>query len=99
MVAIISCGLVLLVYGETAFDLTGFALVMSASMLSGLRWTITQVLLQGKPGASGHGASGGPIEILLHLTPGELITLLETSGTGHCCQWLEPSEQSCSMLL
>lgn len=99
VVAIISCGLVLLVYGETAFDLTGFVLVMSASMLSGLRWTITQVLLQGKPGASGHGASGGPIEILLHLTPGEHVTLLEPSCKGHGCQWLEFSEHSCSMLL
>eukprot|EP00891_Asterochloris_glomerata_P003104 jgi/Astpho2/3104/Aster-03393 len=79
VVAIISCGLVLLVYGETAFDLTGFVLVMSASMLSGLRWTITQVLLQGKPGASGHGASGGPVEILLHLTPVMAATLLSIS--------------------
>ena len=48
----ISLGLVLLVKGETQFDLLGFVLVMSASMLSGLRWTITQVLLQG---ADGHG--------------------------------------------
>lgn len=28
----------------------GFILVMSAAMLAGLRWTITQVLLQGTPG-------------------------------------------------
>ena len=49
----------------------GFVVVMTASMLSGLRWTITQVLLQGTPGSSGHGASGGPVEVLLQLTPGE----------------------------
>lgn len=53
MVGVISLGLVLLVKGETQFDALGFVLVMSASMLSGLRWTITQVLLQG--GADGHG--------------------------------------------
>lgn len=47
MVIIITCGLLLLVAGETQFDLIGFILVMSASALSGLRWTITQVLLQG----------------------------------------------------
>lgn len=44
---IITCGLLLLVAGETKFDALGFLLVMSASALAGLRWTITQVLLQG----------------------------------------------------
>ncbi len=71
IVGIISCGLLLLVYGESHFNLVGFVVVMTASMLSGLRWTITQVLLQGTPGSSGHGASGGPVEVLLQLTPGE----------------------------
>ncbi|DBA91746.1 hypothetical protein WJX77_007198 [Trebouxia sp. C0004] len=69
IVGIISCGLLLLVYGESHFNLLGFVVVMTASMLSGLRWTITQVLLQGTPGSSGHGASGGPVEVLLQLTP------------------------------
>ena len=71
IVGIISCGLLLLVYGESHFNLVGFVVVMTASMLSGLRWTITQVLLQGTPGSSGHGASGGPVEVLLQLTPGK----------------------------
>lgn len=56
VVGVISLGLVLLVKGETSFNLLGFVLVMTASMLSGLRWTITQVLLQGT-GADGHGAA------------------------------------------
>lgn len=47
VVAVISLGLTLLVAGETQFNFVGFVLVMLASMLSGLRWTITQVLLQG----------------------------------------------------
>lgn len=47
VVLIITCGLLLLVAGETKFDMLGFVLVMSASALAGLRWTITQVLLQG----------------------------------------------------
>lgn len=37
----------LLVAGEVEFHLMGFILVMTASALAGLRWTITQVLLQG----------------------------------------------------
>jgi drug/metabolite transporter (DMT)-like permease len=47
VVGVITCGLLLLVAGETQFHAVGFVLVMTAAMLSGLRWTITQVLLQG----------------------------------------------------
>ena len=54
MVGIMSVGLSLLVFGETEFNLAGFIVVMSASCLSGLRWTITQVLLQGADGHSEH---------------------------------------------
>eukprot|EP00887_Chlorella_sp_A99_P007579 scaffold28.g7579.t1 len=67
VVCVISAGLLLLVAGETRFDLVGFLLVMSAAMLAGLRWTITQVLLQGAPGASA--AHGSPVEVLHQLTP------------------------------
>ena len=81
---IISCGLLLLVYGESHFNMVGFVVVMTASMLSGLRWTITQVLLQGTPGSSGHGASGGPVEVLLQLTPGERILTCRKSLTSAC---------------
>jgi len=79
VVAIISVGLLLLVYGETAFDVTGFTLVMTASALSGLRWTITQVLLQGGkggPGGGGHGGGGAdPVEVLLSLMPVMALTV------------------------
>lgn len=39
-------GLLLLVAGETQFHLLGFLMVMSAALLSGFRWTVTQILLQ-----------------------------------------------------
>ena len=55
VVLVISMGLGLLVAGETEFNLAGFVIVMVASALSGLRWTITQVLLQGSE-AHGTGA-------------------------------------------
>jgi drug/metabolite transporter (DMT)-like permease len=48
-VCVISAGLLLLVAGEVEFDALGFVLVMSAACMSGLRWTITQVLLQARP--------------------------------------------------
>jgi hypothetical protein len=47
VVLVISAGLLMLVEGETKFDAVGFFVVMTASMMSGFRWTITQVLLQG----------------------------------------------------
>lgn len=53
MVVVIVAGLILLVAGETQFHLLGFGLVMTASCLSGLRFTLTQVLLHG------HHTSGG----------------------------------------
>lgn len=58
---VIVCGLLLLVAGETQFDLVGFLLVMTAAMLAGLRWTITQVLLHGHKahGEAGQGRAGG----------------------------------------
>ena len=45
---VISLGLVLLVRGETHFDAAGFSLVVVASCLSGLRFTLTQVFLHGQ---------------------------------------------------
>eukprot|EP00884_Botryococcus_braunii_P017261 jgi/Botrbrau1/4218/Bobra.0044s0018.2 len=72
VVAVISLGLTLLVAGETQFNMVGFVLVMLASMLSGLRWTITQVLLQG---SDHQGASGGPVEVLASLMPVMSLTV------------------------
>lgn len=76
VVSIISVGLFLLVAGETEFNLVGFVMVLAASALAGLRWTITQVLLQGDD----HNRSrGGALEIIEALTPIMGITLLITS--------------------
>ena len=46
IVVVISIGLGMLVDGEVEFNLVGFLLVMSAAAMSGVRWTIAQVLLQ-----------------------------------------------------
>lgn len=47
VVGVIVTGLALLVEGEADYDGLGFSLVMTASCLSGLRFTLTQVLLHG----------------------------------------------------
>ncbi|KAK3828516.1 MAG: triose-phosphate transporter family-domain-containing protein [Benniella sp.] len=46
IIGVIVVGVVLTVAGETQFDLTGFILVLSAAVMSGLRWSLTQMLLQ-----------------------------------------------------
>ena len=58
----------------------GFILVMTAAMLAGLRWTITQVLLQGGPGGGtlsptgrGGGGSGDHQVLMLGVREGFLL--------------------------
>ncbi|KCV72174.1 hypothetical protein H696_01576 [Fonticula alba] len=46
LISWMTIGIILTAYGETNFNATGFVLVLSAAILSGLRWTLTQVLLQ-----------------------------------------------------
>jgi hypothetical protein len=45
---------------------------MCAAALAGLRWTITQILLQGHKHEA---SSGGPVEVIFHLTPIMGLTL------------------------
>ena len=54
IVVVISTGLVMLVDGEVEFNLLGFFLVMSAAAMSGVRWTITQILVQVRSSAPKH---------------------------------------------
>ncbi|KAK3674591.1 hypothetical protein LTR78_005677 [Recurvomyces mirabilis] len=45
IILVMTAGVVMMVAGETAFNVAGFALVMSASFCSGFRWSMTQILL------------------------------------------------------
>eukprot|EP00195_Chlamydomonas_chlamydogama_P011097 CAMPEP_0202891508 /NCGR_PEP_ID=MMETSP1392-20130828/1552_1 /ASSEMBLY_ACC=CAM_ASM_000868 /TAXON_ID=225041 /ORGANISM="Chlamydomonas chlamydogama, Strain SAG 11-48b" /LENGTH=439 /DNA_ID=CAMNT_0049575287 /DNA_START=181 /DNA_END=1500 /DNA_ORIENTATION=- len=76
IVTIISIGLALLVAGETQFDATGFALVMVASCLSGLRFMLTQVFLHGNHHQA---ALGNTLEMVEGLTPVMSVTVLVVS--------------------
>lgn len=48
MISLIFSGVLLMVATETKFVLDGLILVLSASALGGLRWSLTQLLLQNK---------------------------------------------------
>lgn len=87
VIAIICVGLILLVYGEAEFNLAGFIIVMTASALSGLRWTITQVLLQG---SSAHGVGEPASTCTLTLSAPDHCTALQAkvSTLGMCGEFI-----------
>ena len=46
VVLLIAIGLFMFTFESTQFSLIGFILVLLASFLSGLRWTLSQIVLQ-----------------------------------------------------
>jgi solute carrier family 35 protein C2 len=70
IITFMTCGVLLMVAGETAFDTLGFVLVMTAAASSGFRWSLTQILLIRNP------ATSNPFATLFFLAPIMFITLL-----------------------
>lgn len=71
VVVFISAGLFLFTYHSTQFNLEGFIMVLSASVLSGMRWTLAQIVTQ----KSEIGLSN-PIDMMYHIQPWMIVTLL-----------------------
>ena len=69
IILIMTLGVIMMVYGETAFSALGFILLMMASFFSGLRWSLTQMLLRRHP------ATANPFASLFFLTPIMFVTL------------------------
>ena len=69
IIAIMTVGVVMMVMGETKFSALGFLLLMLASFFSGLRWSLTQILLRRNPSTS------NPFASLFFLTPIMFVTL------------------------
>ena len=69
IIVTMTLGVLLMVYGETAFHALGFALAMSASFFSGFRWALTQILLLRHP------ATSNPFATLFFLSPIMFLTL------------------------
>lgn len=63
-------GVVMMVFGETAFSALGFILIMSSAFFSGFRWSLTQILLLRNP------ATSNPFSTLFFLTPVMFVALL-----------------------
>ncbi|KAG0719790.1 Solute carrier family 35 member C2 [Chionoecetes opilio] len=71
LVVLIAGGLFLFTYKYTQFNLFGFLLVIIASLLSGLRWTLSQLVMQ----KSELGLSN-PIDMVYHIQPWMTVALL-----------------------
>ncbi|KAG6000476.1 hypothetical protein E4U43_001590 [Claviceps pusilla] len=69
IIAVMTFGVVLMVFGEVEFKLGGFVLVISAAFFSGLRWSLTQILLLRNP------ATSNPFSSILFLSPVMFVLL------------------------
>lgn len=74
IIIVMVAGVILTVEGETKFDTLGFSLVLVASIVSGLRWSMTQLLLQHE-----HMGISNPIATLYYLSPVMFVTMLTLS--------------------
>ncbi|RCI15622.1 hypothetical protein L249_3356 [Ophiocordyceps polyrhachis-furcata BCC 54312] len=70
IIAIMTMGVILMVFGEVQFKLGGFVLVISAAFFSGFRWGLTQILLLRNP------ATSNPFSSIFFLSPVMFVTLL-----------------------
>ena len=71
LVLLISLGLFLFTYRSSQFNPGGFLLVLSASCISGVRWSLTQLVLQKKEIGLSH-----PLDMMYHLQPFMAISIL-----------------------
>lgn len=70
VIAAMTLGVIMMVAGETAFDKTGFALIMSASFFSGFRWSLTQMMLLR------NAATSNPFSSIFFLAPVMFVVLV-----------------------
>nr|KAG5704526.1 hypothetical protein BaRGS_003837 [Batillaria attramentaria] len=62
---------------STQFNMEGFVMVMLASILSGLRWTLAQIVLQKHEIGLHH-----PLDMMYHIQPWMILTLLPLAATA-----------------
>lgn len=70
IIATMTMGVVMMVFGEVDFKPLGFILVISAAFFSGFRWALTQILLLRNP------ATSNPFSSIFYLAPIMFASLL-----------------------
>lgn len=69
IITTMTIGVIMMVAGETAFDILGFILVILAAFFSGFRWALTQILLLKNP------ATSNPFSSIFFLAPVMFVSL------------------------
>ena len=68
---LITIGLIMFTYKSTTFSLIGFLMVLTAAFFSGIRWTLSQLIMQkSKLGLE------NPIDFMFHIQPLMILSLL-----------------------
>lgn len=97
IIATMTIGVVLMVFGEVEFKLGGFILVISAAFFSGFRWGLTQILLLRHP------ATSNPFSSIFFLTPVMFLTLfglaIPVEGFGPLFEGLRVLSQEWGIVL
>lgn len=75
IVGVMTVGVIMMAAGEAHFQLIGFILVLAAAMCSGLRWSLTQILLRRSSGESIWVTKHDPIRTILYLNPATGVLL------------------------
>lgn len=69
IIATMTIGVVMMVFGEVDFSVLGFVLIISAAFFSGFRWGLTQILLLRNP------ATSNPFSSIFYLAPIMFVSL------------------------
>lgn len=69
IIATMTVGVIMMVFGEVSFSARGFILVISAALFSGFRWSLTQILLLRNP------ATSNPFSSIFYLAPVMFLSL------------------------
>ena len=69
VITTMTVGVIMMVAGETAFNVLGFILVILAAFFSGFRWALTQILLLKNP------ATSNPFSSIFFLAPVMFVSL------------------------
>lgn len=69
IIGIMTCGVIMMVAGEAEFSIVGFVFVLGAAMFSGLRWSLTQLLLRGDQHLKKINTHNDPIKTIMYIAP------------------------------
>ena len=71
IVLLITIGLIMFTYKSTTFSFIGFLMVLTAAFFSGIRWTLSQLIMQkSKLGLE------NPVDFIFHIQPLMILSLL-----------------------